>query len=65
MQAEKVDVDMHRSRSGTLERERTNIINAHVPFQSPESSEPPDSQEPGGRGNHGTKRDENDTTEGE
>ena len=40
-------------------------MKAHFPFQSPDSSKPSDSQEPGGKGHHGTKRDENDTTEDE
>ena len=68
VQAEKVDVEMQTDETevaSELLREKTNTINAHVLFQSPELSEPPDSQEPGGRGNHVTKRDENDTTEGE
>ena len=38
--------------------EKTSITHAHVPPQSVTSSEPPDSQEPGGRCNDGTKCDE-------
>ena len=65
VQAEKVDVEMQTDEAevaSELLREKTNIINAHVPFQPLESPEPPDSQEAKGRDNHGTKRDENDTT---
>ena len=45
VQAEKVDVEMQIDEAevaSELLREKTNIINAHVPFQSPESPEPSD-----------------------
>ena len=65
VQAEKVDVKMQTDEAevaAELLREKTNITNAHVPLPSPEPSEPPGWQEPGGRCNNVTKRDENDTT---